>query len=367
MRVQAIGLNSTVELYDHHLVIKRHPGFLEASATELLVPLTNIVSVQFRRPALFTSGRLIIALQGAAQPKRTSYERRTDQTAIAFAKGQLAQFEEVLRVIRMAIATPSIEQLAMAAAQCHAVNDRVGQAPREPTRGQLQRIDIQSPEQSHFIDAEFREPGAGSGYGRAPRPEEAPRTSDSGNFRNALGRAGTFVLIGVIVLLLLTMLTSQGENLGTGTAPADPAIDEGQTADATAQDHAATSADEMLSQWAEFVSGQAGTEGFGLTNGDGNVGQFCSASNGSWTMAFGGRQIGSLPLYDYFAALKAGTGFAGAFTFDPGTRQLTGVRLIKQKQPDGPSRSTPDLHMTVTQVQPGVVEIDGTQMHLCVL
>jgi len=365
MRVQAIGLNSTVELYDHHLVIKRHPGFLEASATELLVPLTNIVSVQFRRPALFTSGRLIIALQGAAQPKRTSYERRTDQTAIAFAKGQLAQFEEVLRVIRMAIATPSIEQLAMAAAQRHDVSDRVGQAPREPTRGQLQRIGTKSPEQSYFIDAEFREPGAGSGYGRASRQQGSTPDSDNGSFRKALGRAGTFVLIGLILLLLLTMLTSPGENVVA--APADTAIEGTEAANASAQNPSATSADQMLSQWAEFVSGQAGTDGFGLTNGNGKVGQFCSASNGSWTMAFGGRQIGSLPLFDYFAALKAGTGFAGAFTFDPGTRQLTGVRLIKQKQPDGSSRSAPNLHMTVTQVQPGVVEINGTQMHLCVL
>jgi len=241
MRVQAIGLHSTVELYDHHLVIKRHPGFLEASATELLVPLTNIVSVQFRRPALFTSGRLIIALQGAAQPKRTNYERRTDQTAIAFAKGQLAQFEEVLRVIRMAIATPSIEQLAMAAAQRHAVSDRVAQARAQPkpTRAVLERID--PPRQSNYnpnTGADYDETGS---YGHQAynhpsggRDDAPPLNPTVGGWWGDEPLLVKIILIGIPLVLLLAMCSGPNvrpdqDPAGYGAAYQAPAADSSPT------------------------------------------------------------------------------------------------------------------------------------------
>jgi len=359
IRLQAHGNRARVDVCDHHLVISR-PGGVSGTARNQIVPFSSIKSVAFYRPTFFRPGRIVLFVAGG---QSRSLGTPADDNTVFFGKEHLSTFEQLLQIIEAAIATPSLEQLAMAAARRQSLGESVDRRPREPTPGQLQRIDLPLSEQA--LDAEFRASGEGLHGGRAPHQASAPPNSESGSFRKALGRAGTFVLIGVILLLLLTMLSGPGENVVA--APADPAIDGAEPANASAQDPSATSADQMLSQWAEFVSGQASTEGFGLTNGNGHVGEFCSASNGSWTMAFGGRRIGSLPLYDYFAALKAGTGFAGAFTFDPPTRELTGVRLIKQKQPDGPSRSTPDLHMSVSQVQPGIVVVNGTQMHLCVL
>ncbi|MDE2442735.1 MAG: hypothetical protein KGP14_17110, partial [Betaproteobacteria bacterium] len=225
-----------------------------------------------------------------------------------------------------------------------------------------------APEQSYIIDADVRASGEGTGNARASHLAEAPPNSDSGSFRKALGRAGTFVLIGVILLLLLTMLTGPSENVVV--TPADPSADGAELANASAQDPSATSADQMLSQWAEFVTGQAGAEGFGLTDGDGHPGQFCSSTTGKRMFHFGGMGLGAtngIPIYDFFAFADDHSMDVGAFWFDRTRGTLLARNLLRDKSPQAKSLKVPNRTMTVTQIAPGIVEIGGIQYHSCVL
>lgn len=121
MSLHASGTNATIDLFEHHLVInRRQRGILfDGPDAEHMIPLASIKSVQFVRPGFMSPGKIVLVLAaGAAARPGTP----ADPNTVYFSKRQLVLFENVLRAIQAAIATPSIERLAMAVQQQRSID-----------------------------------------------------------------------------------------------------------------------------------------------------------------------------------------------------------------------------------------------------
>lgn len=238
MRVQAIGLNATIDLHDHHLIIHRRGDMFSGGPTELLVPLNSIKSVQFRRPSGWRSGRIIISLEGAAAPKLSDYQRKMDPMSVTFSDYHLAQFEQILEVIREAIAMPSIEQMAMGAQRNR--QEQVSQARPQPkpTRAVLERIDPPRQSYNPNTGANYDDTGTSGhqayhhpGGGRADEP---PLNPSVGEWWREVHPLAKIILIAIPIIVLLTMCSGPGED--AAPAPVEPAMEATEAVPADAQD-----------------------------------------------------------------------------------------------------------------------------------
>ena len=222
MSIRAYGNNAAIELFEHHLVItRRKPGMIvDGPPAEHFLPFSSIKSVQFERPGFLSVGKIVFVV-GNGSPKQGTVG---DPHTVHFPKGQVRQFEDVLHTVRQAIATPSIERIAMAAAQ---------------NRG---RIEESAPPVSaahqEVIVAQPAEHGAytGQGYDRAasyddrsfrpqPRDEHRQIKPTLGGWWSDLPLLGKILAVGVGCLLLLALLTG-GESGDAGPSPDDTAVPE---------------------------------------------------------------------------------------------------------------------------------------------
>lgn len=352
MSLHAVGADATIDMFEHHLVIRRRKRgvLLDGPVAEHLIPLSSIKSVQFLRPSFLSTGRIALVLvAGAAARPGTP----ADPNTVFFSKKQLAAFEQVLRAIQAAIATPSIERIAIASQQQRSI------APQQPDAhlGQLAQIGPattttqQSGHPDHFETADAQpEPSI-----HVPPPGQDGWWSD-------MPIVGKIILIGLVCFLLLRMCAQDSGVESSDTSAADNAASTASASEPTPE--------QMLGQWSEFVTGETGGRQFAITDGDGKPGEFCSASEGMMGMRFGRAPEGQgLQLFDYFYwsdAPRSRT-YAGAFWFDKANRKLVARHLMQLRSDRDEGAPAADKTLDVAQVAPGVVSIDNTVFHICIL
>lgn len=351
MTLHASGTNATIDLFEHHLVInRRQRGVLfDGPDAEHMIPLASIKSVQFLRPGFMSPGKIVLVLAAgtAARPGTPA-----DPSTVFFSKRQLVPFEKVLRAIQAAIATPSIERLAMAAQQQRSIDSH----QPSPNWDGLRRIG--PPAGTAAQSGSTGGSGAYSSQSESSTDAAAPSTGGWWRDMPVIGK-GAVVLFGIFMLLQVIGINSPE----TGEAEV------GETA-ATAPAETGPSADQMLADWSEFVTGEPGGGQFAITDGAGKPGEFCNGSDGKVGMQFGRIPSGEglrIPDYLYWFSVERSTVYIGAFSFDPSTKRLSALRLMEKRNGAEQGEPSPDVSMAVEQISPGIVSVDGTQFHTCIL
>lgn len=195
---------------------------------------------------------------------------------------------------------------------------------------------------------------------RAEAPSAAPKAKSVPTLwqtvkiwakRLLIGLGAVFLLI--IVLIILTPDTeTEGAAPDGSTSPVGP------------------SSEHMLSDWAEFALGEARTTQFGLTDGSGELGEFCSTTKGTAIMAFGPPRSsnGEPESYEEFGKLDGIKKVAlyGTFWFDRGAGTLVARAISGQDVESKKPVSVDDFTMKVEQISPGKVSIDGNTFHYCI-
>lgn len=227
-----------------------------------------------------------------------------------------------------------------------------------------------------IVDAEWEEVPDNSGALHVSRtaPRESRQQTSSRRTDEAIDRSpwlsldfwrslpwrNAVWLIGGLLILAGVWPSSDDNNSATASQNAQPAA----TPDAD-------DAKQMLSSWSQAVTGKPSTIGFALIDGGGKPGEFCSSSSGASMMNFGGR---SLPpehadMYTYFSWLpdKSDTGIVGFFTFDPAGGELLGHDLIQGNVATDRHYDIADKRFKVNPDGSGIITIDGTRYHVCVL
>lgn len=220
-----------------------------------------------------------------------------------------------------------------------------------------------------IVDAEWEEVPGNDGkveiYRPRPQAQEPPREPhkaaaaehspwlDTG-FWQQLATAGGKLVVHTLLLAgaFMGVLIGIAAWLGFGTP---------------AQIDSPVAAQQILSDWAQFVTGVASTDGFTLIDGEGEAGEFCSSATGASMMNFGNQVVDNAQIYDFFSWLPESdsTVIAGAFQFDAEKGQLLLTQLIKGDLQTDKHRSIENIRMRVSRAAPGVVEIDGTRYHVC--
>lgn len=205
--IRAYGHNAAVDLFEHHLVITRRRGgmLFDAAASEQFIPLSSIKSVQFHPAGLVSRGRMILTLAG--NPSRHP-GTESDENTVFFVKNQADQFKQIVHAIRDTIATPSLEQLAMAA-QRNRGPERVSQTRSAPgpTPNALERID--GPPRYHGAGYDNAGSSGPYDYDRAPPRQNTPphdpiANLPTGGWWQDMPLAGKVILIAVILLTVIT-------------------------------------------------------------------------------------------------------------------------------------------------------------------
>lgn len=352
MNLCASGINATIDLHAHHLVINRlQPGiFFGASDAEHLIPFSSIKSVQFVRPGFLAPGKIVLILASGSTVRPGSLN---DPNTVLFTKKQLELFESVLRAIQNAIATPSIERLAIAAQQQRSIDSN----QPTPESGELKRINPPSGT------------AGGSGHGGGSRTYGSQQ-STNGSPASPKPKSwwGDMPFLGKIILVVFGTLFLLGTCDAMTSGPESSAPAGSNETGATAVD--GLTSDQILSDWADFALGEARTTHFGLTDGSGQPGEFCSTSKGTAIMAFGPRTAGdeATANFDSFLKFDSTKNLAvyGSFSFDRAAGAVA-VRALSGQDVES-KRPVPanDFTMKVEQISPGKVSVDGNTFHYCI-
>lgn len=111
MVVRAKGINCEVELFDHHILIKRTGLFAAGSRLggDKSVPLSSITSVQFRRAGMFSPGFIKLGILGEADP---GWDKLIHPNVVGFRSSQQMAFQRIRDAIQASINVPSLAVLA---------------------------------------------------------------------------------------------------------------------------------------------------------------------------------------------------------------------------------------------------------------
>lgn len=200
------------------------------------------------------------------------------------------------------------------------------------------------------------EPKGTSHRATSPAPEASPKPTIGQKIKTWVKR----VLIGLgalfVLLIVIGMLTPDPETESTAPAAAGDAV--------------AQSSDQMLSDWSEFAIGEARTTRFGLTDGSGTPGEFCSASDGETIMAFGPppSSDGEPKAYESFVRLDSAENTAanGSFQFNRADGTLVARGLSGRRLDNEEPVPVPDFTMKAEATPDGTVIIDGRTFHHCI-
>lgn len=362
MILSAVGIDASIELFEHHLVItRRRPGLLtDRPSAERFIPLSSIKSIGFVPPGLLSSGWIVMSLEGAASSTAGTIK---DENAVRFGKRQLPEFERLLHAIREAIATPSIERLAMAAQQRQRLYSSQSSGGDERS---IQALSQQNAQGGWTGGPDDRTVHHEPQSGRAEYEDQTtPVHLSRGGLWRDMPLMGKAILVAFVVVLLLSMCSS-----GT-SSPDNPASPASSDAGAAAEP-AQAEAQAVLSDLTEFITGKPGSVDIAVTDGPGSVGEFCSATTGTTIMSFGGTKLDgkSTGVFDYFYAYKGsdgGTSTSGTFSFDRTAQQIIVRSVTRSKSGSEAQTSLPDLTMAIRQIEPGTVLIDGVTYHTCVI
>ena len=356
MILRAYGHNALVELFEHHMVIvRRDPGlFIDGPSAEQFIPYASIRSVQFVRPSFGARGRIVFSLGAGATISR---DINLDEHTVLFGKDQLREFEDVRQAVQRFIAVPSIERIAMSAAQNRG---RIEQSA-PPDTAARQEVIVAQPDVQREHSWQAYDHAASyddRSFTPQPRDEHRPIRPTLGGWWSDMPLLGKIIAVGVGCFLLLAMCSAPSPEDDTAATSATEAAADTQL-----------SADQMLSDWTEFVTGRAGTTGIALTDGTGKPGEFCSASDGKTLMTFGGKEIGSgaAQLYDHFFRFTGDEEYVGAFWFERSSGKLQALRLVHKRSSDAEPQEASDFAMNVSQISPGMVEVDGATFHSCII
>lgn len=360
MIIHAQGDSACIDLFDHHLVITRQlRGMLIGSQErEQLIPLASIKSVQFQRPGFLAPGRIILAVADSTSKRPGTFQ---DPNTVLFAKRQLPAFERVYHAIREAIATPSIERIAMAAQR------------REPVSYRPP-----SPAASDIVEHVPRLANAGEQFGARTstpydhRDQDRMRAESRPTVKRAMVRwwetvppIAKFTVAGCAAALLLTMCTPGEQSTSADGDSTDSAVTN-QPADGQPP-----STQAMITAWSLYTLGERRDKEFPLIDGPGKPGEFCSAAGGHAMLVFGDHspKEGVAPFFDEFSKFDDRTGMElrGRFWFDQANNRLT-LRNLMQDRPNGHDpHPVADMTLATEPAEPGVVRIDGTAFHYCVI
>lgn len=355
MSIRAYGNNAAIELFEHHLVItRRKPGMIvDGPPAEHFLPYSSIKSVQFERPGFFSVGKIVFVAGNGSSKQGTL----SDPHTVVFPKGQVRQFEDVLHTVRQAIATPSIERIATAAAQ----NRRRIEQSAPPATAAQQAVIVAQPDVQREHDGQAYDRMASHddrSFTPQPRAEHRPINPKLGGWWSDMPLLGKIIAVGLGCFLLLAMCSV-------------PSPEE-DTVATFSNDSTAPSSQQALSELTEFITGRPGSSDIAITDGSGKVGEFCSSSDGATVLSFGGTNVDGQEtgVYDYFYAYKSadgGTSTSGTFTFDraAGRIVITGVK----ESPKGSKaeKSLPDMSFNVSQISPGVIDVSGVTFHSCII
>lgn len=109
--MKAKGINCEVELFDHHIVIKRTGLFAAGSRLggDKSVPLSSITSVQFRRAGMFSPGFIKFGILGEADP---AWDKLIHPNVVGFRSSQQMAFQRICDAVQSSINVPSLAVLA---------------------------------------------------------------------------------------------------------------------------------------------------------------------------------------------------------------------------------------------------------------
>lgn len=109
--MKAKGINCEVELFDHHILIKRTGLFAAGSRLggDKSVPLSSITSVQFRRAGMFSPGFIKFGILGEADP---GWDKLIHPNVVGFRSSQQMAFLRIRDAIQASINVPSLAALA---------------------------------------------------------------------------------------------------------------------------------------------------------------------------------------------------------------------------------------------------------------
>jgi len=225
-----------------------------------------------------------------------------------------------------------------------------------------------------IIDAEWEEvPDHGGKLHVArtkPTAKAAPRQRRRGSksadaspwlsfdFWSSLPWRNAFLLI-IVLLVLIAIL------------PEDRDKDAASPTNSSTASAAVGADAQNVSSWSQAVIGKPSTLGFTLVDGGGKPGEFCNSSSGTSLMNFGGRTLPPehADMYNYFGWLHANSnvGIVGFFRFDADAGELVAHDLIEGNTVTDRHHDIKDKRMKVAIEAPGIVDIDGTRYHVCVL
>lgn len=237
MILSAVGNDASIEIFENHLVItRRRPGLLtDRPSAEQFVPFSTIKSVEFIRAGFMAQGRIMLTLDGDSSNR---VKGRSDKNSISFNKEQQTDFEKVLNAIQTAIATPSIERLAMAAqrrrvedvSSSTGVNSEVESPVDISMNSNAKSANYQSVGEhyEHYYESITGKTSQSTQSDAAAASEVGPETL----------QFGKVIMIGLPILVLLGMCTSGGqsslsngskdsveqENSGSGTLSSDSLV-----------------------------------------------------------------------------------------------------------------------------------------------
>lgn len=356
MIIHAQGDSACIDLFDHHLVITRQlRGMLMSSQErEQLIPLASIKSVQFQRPGFLAPGRIILIVADSTSKRPGTFQ---DPNTVLFAKRQLPAFERVYLAIREAIATPSIERIAMAAQRREPVSYR---PPSSATSDIVEHVPRLANAGEQF--------GAGPSTPRDHRDQDRIRTQSRPSVRRAVLQwwetvppIGKFTLAGCGVALFLMMCPPDEQSPNILSRAVGPS---GKNRPPLTQS--------MIALWARYAIGEQRDKEFALVDGPGKPGEFCANAPMGVMLVFGDRspKEGVAPVFDEFSRFDANTGMElrGRFWFDMEHSRLTFRNLVRDRPMGNQGQPVPDITAT-TELgsDTGTVRIEGTAFHYCVI
>lgn len=142
----AKGTNGSVELHEHHIVIKRKgvKNALRGLRGDKSIPLSSVTSVQFRPVSFLENGRIRFSILGGSDFKGGYHDALNDENTVFFSRSGENQFATLRDAVQNAIQIPSLAAIATQYSQ----NLRNSDSPIESSSKSYDVVDVRRSNQS---------------------------------------------------------------------------------------------------------------------------------------------------------------------------------------------------------------------------